>query len=63
MLAHTPEVQAALYHEVTSVLRDGEDIVPATLANTPYVKACLKETFRSVNKRICLAANDGLIPI
>ena len=47
-LSRTPEAQDALYQEVCEVLPEDGVVTLDTLNNIPYVKACLKETFRSV---------------
>ena len=48
-LARTPAAQEALRAEVTEVFRDSTDVTPEKIAQLPYVKACLKETFRYLN--------------
>ena len=46
-LAAWPEVQEKVYQEVTQHFPpDGEPVTTNTLANTPYLKAFVKETFR-----------------
>ena len=45
-LAKFPEAQDALYQEICKVLPFKGQITPEKIAELPYVKACLKETFR-----------------
>ena len=45
-LAAWPEVQEKVHAEVEEQVRDGAPITTATLANLPYLKAFVKETFR-----------------
>ena len=45
-LANHPHAQQKLFDEIETVL-GGSDVIDAeTLKSVPYVKACLKETFR-----------------
>ena len=46
MMAKNPEKQDILRREVMSVLGDLEHASPSTLANMPYLKACVRETLR-----------------
>ena len=46
MIATNPEKQDILRQEVMSVLGDLEHASPNTLANMPYLKACVRETLR-----------------
>ncbi|XP_046366124.2 cytochrome P450 10-like [Haliotis cracherodii] len=45
-LAKNPEVQEKLHSEINKVLSHNAEITPQKLAQLPYVKAVLKETFR-----------------
>ncbi len=45
-LAWNPEVQRALRREADAVLGDADVVTPAMIARLPYIKACLRETFR-----------------
>ena len=45
-LAKSPAAQETLRQEVREVFRDSTDVTPEKIAELPYVKACLKETFR-----------------
>ena len=45
-LAKSPAAQDNLRREVQEVFRDSTDVTPEKIAALPYVKACLKETFR-----------------
>ena len=46
MIATNPEKQDILRQEVMSILGDLEHASPNTLANMPYLKACVRETLR-----------------
>jgi cytochrome P450 len=46
MMAKNPDKQENLFQEVTSVLKPDELPTSKSLANMPYLKACLKETLR-----------------
>uniref|UniRef100_A0A1I7YHL0 Cytochrome P450 CYP44 n=1 Tax=Steinernema glaseri TaxID=37863 RepID=A0A1I7YHL0_9BILA len=45
-IAKHPKVQEKLFREIDSVLAKRNDIMAADLANLPYLKACIKESFR-----------------
>ena len=47
-LAKNPEAQQRMRDEVEGVVAQGETISPDHLAQMPYLKAVLKETFRFV---------------
>ena len=46
LMAKKPEKQNILRREVLSVLGDSQHASPNTLANMPYLKACVRETLR-----------------
>ena len=45
-MARFPSVQEKLYQEIESVVGKDEDITTRHLAKLPYLKACLKESWR-----------------
>ena len=45
-MARFPNVQEKLYQEIDSVLGKDEDITTKHLVKLPYLKACLKESWR-----------------
>lgn len=45
-IASHPEVQDELREEVNGVVRREDEITPAILARLPFLRACIKETFR-----------------
>lgn len=45
-LARNPNVQQRLYEELSAVLGDGNAVTAEHLSQMPYLKACVKESFR-----------------
>lgn len=45
-LAKNPEVQEELYQEIQQTLPESGDFNQEILGKLPYLKACVKETFR-----------------
>lgn len=45
-LAQNPEAQEKIYEELSRVLPGDGEITAKHLTDIPYIKACLKETFR-----------------
>lgn len=50
-LATNPEIQEKVYEEIQTVVGVSDEITSAHLSQLNYLKAVVKETFRSVFKR------------
>ena len=45
-LARNPSKQETLYHEIESVIGNDKYVSARDINNMPYLRACMKESFR-----------------